>query len=74
MKRYVEKVVAQDQLIQKLHFIDNVKQTLDKIIENLISAANKALNISQTIEDPKAQNDDILEIIEKLTKDTEYKK
>jgi hypothetical protein len=74
VKRYVEKVVAQDQLIQKLHFIDNVKQTLDKIIENLISAANKALNISQTIEDPKAQNDDILEIIEKLTKDTEYKK
>jgi hypothetical protein len=70
----VEKVVAQDQLVQKLHFLDNVSETLNQIVENLISAARKALNISQTIEDPKAQNDDILKIIKKLTKDTEYKK
>jgi Fic family protein len=70
----VEKVVEQGQLVQKLHFLDNVSETLNQIIENLLSAARKALNISQTIEDPKAQNDDILKIIEKLTKDTEYKK
>ncbi len=70
----MEKVVAQDQLVQKLHFLDNVSETLNQIVENLISAARKALNISQTIEDPKAQNDDILKIIKKLTKDTEYKK
>ncbi len=70
----MEKVVEQGQLVQKLHFLDNVSETLNQIIENLLSAARKALNISQTIEDPKAQNDDILKIIEKLTKDTEYKK
>jgi hypothetical protein len=70
----VEKVVEQGQLVQKLHFLDNVSETLNQIVENLISAARKALNISQTIEDPKAQNDDILKIIKKLTKDTEYKK
>jgi hypothetical protein len=70
----VEKVVEQGQLVQKLHFLDNVSETLNQIIENLLSAARKALNISQTIEDPKAQNDDILKIIKKLTKDTEYKK
>ncbi len=70
----MEKVVEQGQLVQKLHFLDNVSETLNQIIENLLSAARKALNISQTIEDPKAQNDDILKIIKKLTKDTEYKK
>ncbi len=70
----MEKVVEQGQLVQKLHFLDNVSETLNQIVENLISAARKALNISQTIEDPKAQNDDILKIIKKLTKDTEYKK
>ncbi len=72
--RYVKNVLKDDGLVRKLHFIHDISQTLGQIIENLYSASNKASDTSQTIEESKNQNEEILKKIEELMKDIEYEK
>ncbi len=72
--RYLENVLKDKGLVNKLHFIHNISKTLGQIIENLYSASNKASNTSQTIEESKTQNENIHKTIKKLIKDIEYKK
>ncbi len=72
--RYVENVLKDDGLVQKLYFVDNISKTFSEIMKNLHFASNKASNTSQTIEESKTENENILKKIKELMNDIEYKK
>jgi hypothetical protein len=71
---YVKKVVDDEQLVDKLNFVDDVSKKWSQMTKDLNSASDKASNTSQTVEESKSLNKIIHEMIKKLTKDIESKK
>jgi hypothetical protein len=70
---YVKKVVD-EQLVDKLKFVDDVSKKWSQMTKDFNSASDKASNTSQTVEESKSLNKIIHEMIKKLTKDIESKK